>query len=196
MIAWSFLVFGLGAVEPSSHGTLQVGAGQPVIVRLQGHEGRVNDVAFVLGDRSALTVSDDKTVRLWDLTSGEEQAAFTRARGMMPTRLHGTIEGTWSEIWNGDFSGAQGVLGGVADSHETWIARIHELRTIYGTLQTPQDQWAVSTGPGAPRNPTNEPDMDTLYALYAQTDDSVGFNFTMPERRQIADGWRARWRRY
>lgn len=126
----------------------------------------------------------------------EEQAAFTRARGMMPTRLHGTIEGTWSEIWNGDFSGAQGVLGGVADSHETWIARIHELRTIYGTLQTPQDQWAVSTGPGAPRNPTNEPDMDTLYTLYAQTDDSVGFNFTMPERRQIADGWRARWRRY
>lgn len=39
MIAWSFLVFGLGAVEPSPHGTLQVGAGQPVIVRLQGHEG-------------------------------------------------------------------------------------------------------------------------------------------------------------
>ncbi len=39
MIAWSFLVFGLGAVEPSPQGALQVGTGQPVIVRLQGHEG-------------------------------------------------------------------------------------------------------------------------------------------------------------
>lgn len=34
MIAWSFLVFGLGAVDPAT--TLEVGAGQPVVVHLAG----------------------------------------------------------------------------------------------------------------------------------------------------------------
>ena len=42
---------------------------------LRGHEGWVLSVAVTSDGRRAVSASDDRTLRVWDLETGEEQAA-------------------------------------------------------------------------------------------------------------------------
>jgi len=44
---------------------------------LRGHSGYVTAVAVTAGGRLAISVSEDKTLRAWELGSGGELAAFT-----------------------------------------------------------------------------------------------------------------------
>src|SRR3546814_19123982 len=43
---------------------------------MEGHEFGVNALAFLPGDRQAVSASVDETVRLWDLSSGRELAGL------------------------------------------------------------------------------------------------------------------------
>jgi WD40 repeat protein/serine/threonine protein kinase len=63
----------LSAVSASSDGTLMVWntlTGQEM-QHLEGHNGAVNDVVYVPGQRAILSASDDGTAILWDVGSGD-----------------------------------------------------------------------------------------------------------------------------
>jgi len=126
----------------------------------------------------------------------EETALFQRARSMMTVEHGGTIDGTWDYIWNGDEMGGINSMSEVAELHEAWITRIRELRSVYERLGTPQSDWVVSTGPGAPRNPRHEPDGETLYQIYTTSTGSLQSNISIHMRRDIGAQWRQRARSY
>ena len=47
------------------------------ITLLHGHTGHINSVAFSPDGKHVVSVSDDKTAKVWDLTSGKEISTFT-----------------------------------------------------------------------------------------------------------------------
>ena len=47
------------------------------ITRLYGHTGHITSVAFSPDGKHVVSVSDDKTAKVWDLTSGKEISTFT-----------------------------------------------------------------------------------------------------------------------
>lgn len=49
---------------------------QQLVIDNQGHAGIVQDLAFLNGGKNLLSVSDDKTVRIWDVTSGGLQKTY------------------------------------------------------------------------------------------------------------------------
>jgi WD40 repeat protein len=50
----------------------QTGGQQPqLVLDTGGHTGAVKQVLFTPDDKQVITVSDDKTVRVWDVRSGE-----------------------------------------------------------------------------------------------------------------------------
>ncbi|HKI34805.1 MAG TPA: WD40 repeat domain-containing protein [Gemmataceae bacterium] len=55
------------------------GADEPKLVRtLEGHTDDVNGVAFYPDGKSLVTASDDRTVRLWDVTTGKERQTLIK----------------------------------------------------------------------------------------------------------------------
>ena len=48
-----------------------------MIRTLEGHAGRVNAVALTADGRRAVSASDDRTLKVWDIESGKMIASFT-----------------------------------------------------------------------------------------------------------------------
>jgi WD40 repeat protein len=46
------------------------------LTELKGHQGRVRAATFSLDGKTLVTGADDKTVRVWDVDTGKEKAAF------------------------------------------------------------------------------------------------------------------------
>lgn len=52
------------------------------VIHCRGHTGKVNAVAIVDSGRYAVSCSSDRTLRMWDLASGEVEAALTADAGL------------------------------------------------------------------------------------------------------------------
>lgn len=71
-------------VEPKAGATRSVDSDDKFAIirnRLTGHEGSVTGLAFLPDARRLLSVSTDRTVRLWDLTAGKELKQFRSPDG-------------------------------------------------------------------------------------------------------------------
>jgi hypothetical protein len=86
-----------------------------------------------------------------------ERAAFARIRETI-------------DDWNGiSCEEETEELNRMESSIDAWIAKVQELRALYRELQIPESEWRVSTGPGAPRDPQTEPDVETRIQLHERT---------------------------
>jgi WD40 repeat protein len=62
---------------------------------LKGHEGWVIDVAFILGTRLLVTGSHDKSLRVWDLDTGEQVGEPLLGHDVQVTRIAASPDGRW-----------------------------------------------------------------------------------------------------
>lgn len=72
---------------------------------LKGHTGKVNSIAISADGKRLLSASDDKTVRIWDITLGKETgkrtfAAEATAVAITDEGKVATAAGTQVELWN------------------------------------------------------------------------------------------------
>ena len=55
---------------------------------LTGHSGEVNSVAYSPDGKHIVSGSDDKTVKIWDSTTGEEVSVLVRHRPIVCCCVH------------------------------------------------------------------------------------------------------------
>lgn len=130
----------------------------------------------------------------------EERRRIDAARALIPRHVSplGTLsDSTWDMIFHEDLQRAVLSMTDVADMHESWITQIQQLREICRRLQMPEAQWPVSSGPGAPRKPNTEPDIERLITIYtAHNPASTTSSLSLSSRRGIAAQWRRRFNEY
>jgi WD40 repeat protein len=83
---------------------------------LKGHTGAINDAAFSPDGRFLATVSDDRTVRLWDVLTGQARS------------LEGHRDEVWDVAWSPD--GRQLVTASKDASLRLWTAATGESRPL------------------------------------------------------------------
>ncbi len=76
----------------------------------------------------------------------------------------GQTIGSWSEALN--LEDPAEVCRNVHELHRTWIQQVVDLRAALRAAGTPEAQWGISTGPGAPRNYELEPNVGWLIQVY------------------------------
>ncbi len=130
----------------------------------------------------------------------EERLRIDAARALIPRHVSplGTLsDSTWDMVFHEDLQRAVLSMSSVADLHESWITQIQQLRDICRRLHMPEAQWPVSTGPGSPRKPTTEPDIERLISIYtAHNPASTRSSLSLSNRLQIAAQWRRRFNDY
>jgi WD40 repeat protein len=62
---------------------------------LKGHKAQVNDIAFILGTRLLATSSDDKSLRVWNLDTGNQVGEPLLAHDAGVTRIAASPDGRW-----------------------------------------------------------------------------------------------------
>lgn len=72
---------------------------------LKGHTGKVTSIAIAMDGKKLASASEDKTVRVWDLTAGKEIAKRVHATAvpavqMFPDGRIASATGTTVELWN------------------------------------------------------------------------------------------------
>ncbi len=128
----------------------------------------------------------------------QEQVQFNRARAVLPQKMGGNLnDDAFMTVFRTDWDASFEILHEVgADLQKSWIAHVVELRGVYGQIKLEPEKWIVSAGPSTPRSAQYEPDMDTLYRLFVQADDSAAHQNAMQGIRQTANAWRDRFTTY
>src|SRR3546814_10642435 len=105
---------------------------------MEGHEFGVNALAFLPGDRQAVSASVDETVRLWDLASGRELAVLRGHEGPV-LAVAVSPDGRWA------------ASGGIDGAINLW--QIDERRVVASTHGHGAQVWALAFTPAGRRLP-------------------------------------------
>ncbi|KAF8836019.1 hypothetical protein BDN67DRAFT_1015027 [Paxillus ammoniavirescens] len=99
----------------SNTARISIDLGAEPLTTLPGHEGGIWGIAYLLGRERVVTCSDDGTVRIWDVLSGEQEG----------TSIDVTVFGLESLDVTND---RQRILSGDLDKRiEVWDVETHEL---------------------------------------------------------------------